>query len=97
MNASNCYQCGHRYCRKRYHFKRPLERYKRPPKGTVWRGGELVCGTCHKGTLHRVNVHIRKWNRQHVKCECGSIPYPHREGSVDANHGLCACHPEFEL
>lgn len=78
------YQCGHRKCRKRYRFPKPLEEYKRKPPGLT---KDRFCGRCKKGYLNECGKHVRKWNDKLPICNCGlflnanGLPMPHREGS----------------
>lgn len=84
------YRCGHEGCRKRYTFAKPLENYRRLPRG-VTEGG--LCGLCGVGLLHETNHHIRRWNKRFPVCNCGAIPFPHREGSTSYYAGarrVCA-------
>lgn len=72
------YRCGHRHCRQRRSYRKPLEAYKRRPRGVNQDG---LCATCGKGHLNPADDAIKAWNRRiRDICPCGCLRYPHRPG-----------------
>lgn len=79
------YRCGHRHCRKRHTFSKPLENYVRRPKGITKDG---LCGKCGKGVLRETKAYLRKKTIQEM-CLCCGVPFPHRKGtSLEPTKGI---------
>jgi len=91
--ANSNYQCGTNGCRKRYSFPKPIESYKRTPRGLT---EDLKCGACKRGTLHPTRKHlVRQRQADRGICRCSRVPAPHRIGasSIMLRHhpGIYSC------
>jgi hypothetical protein len=90
------YQCGHRHCRQRYKFKKPLEQMHRRPRVLRERSGVWVCGVCRIGMLNPTEKFLRSWNRPRT-CYCDGYCFPHMKAQGECRHSPDGqrCPPSF--
>lgn len=51
---------------------------------------------CCGQLMRNDTANVKRWNAKQPWCDCGVIPFKHREGSDCGKHGLCAHHPDFD-